>query len=70
MSASTTAIMPASSTSDLNRKNTTGHADVEKQPTQETASVPIAAPKTLGAGVSKAGQIISFCTNNRRQRSQ
>lgn len=62
--------MPASSTSDLNSKNTTGHADVEKQVTQETASVPIAAPKTLGAGVSKAGQVIDHCTKSRRQRSQ
>ncbi|KAI4704972.1 hypothetical protein J4E89_009265 [Alternaria sp. Ai002NY15] len=38
------------STIDLNSKSSTGTTDVEKQVTHDTSVVPIAAPKTLGAG--------------------
>lgn len=44
--------MSNASTADLNSKGSAANADVEKQLTQDTATVPIAAPKTLGAGVS------------------
>jgi hypothetical protein len=44
--------MSNASTADLNSKGGAANADVEKQLTHDTATVPIAAPKTLGAGVS------------------
>ncbi|KAH8634175.1 hypothetical protein IG631_09575 [Alternaria alternata] len=47
--------MPDFSTIDLNSKSSAGTTDVEKQLTHESPTVPVAAPKTLGAGVSSAG---------------
>jgi hypothetical protein len=44
--------MSNASTADLNSKGGAANADVEKQLTHDTSTVPIAAPKTLGAGVS------------------
>jgi hypothetical protein len=48
------ATMSNASTADLNSKGGAANADVEKQLTHDTTTVPIAAPKTLGAGVSVA----------------
>jgi hypothetical protein len=52
--------MAHSNTDDLQRngKSITNHADIEKQETHESYAVPVAAPKSLGAGVS-------LFTNNR-----
>ncbi|CAN9457862.1 unnamed protein product [Alternaria alternata] len=44
--------MPDFSTIDLNSKSSAGTTDVEKQLTHESPTVPVAAPKTLGAGLS------------------
>ncbi|KAL6709746.1 hypothetical protein ACN47E_001175 [Coniothyrium glycines] len=44
--------MTASSISDLNSKGPTDHADVEKQLTQENATVSIATPKSLGTATA------------------
>ncbi|OWY42275.1 hypothetical protein AA0119_g12189 [Alternaria tenuissima] len=44
--------MPAFSTIDLNSKSSAGTTDVEKQLTHESPAVPVAAPKTLGAGTA------------------
>jgi hypothetical protein len=50
--------MSNASTADLNSKGAAANADVEKQLTHDTATVPIAAPKTLGAGVSVTARIV------------
>jgi hypothetical protein len=60
--------MPDSLISDLNSKHIAGHADVEKQLTHETATVPIEVPKTLGAGVSNADHKKDYLAENCRQR--
>ncbi|CAN9174133.1 unnamed protein product [Alternaria alternata] len=44
--------MPDFSTIDLNSKSSAGTTDVEKQLTHESPAVPVAAPKTLGAGTA------------------
>ncbi|CAN9443426.1 unnamed protein product [Alternaria alternata] len=44
--------MPDFSTIDLNSKSSAGTTDVEKQLTHESPTVPVAAPKTLGAGTA------------------
>lgn len=52
----TQTIMPASFTVDLKDKMSAASTDVEKQHVNEIPVVPVAAPKTLGAGVSSDNQ--------------